>query len=79
MESQCSLTTTVGVVKRMVEAHQGKHKDLVKFMAGQTCLKPNTIRNLLRTIDLQAKIPVNGQSTGGPTCLISDNLQAHNE
>ena len=40
----------------MVEAHEGKHKDLVKFIAGQTCLQSSTIYQLVQTLNLEKKL-----------------------
>jgi len=56
----------------MVAAHEGKHKDLVKFIAGQTCLDPHTIRQLVRSFELKAKMSVTGRFTEElqPTVLI---------
>ena len=59
-------------LERMVAAHEGKHKDLVKFIAGQTCLDPHTIRQLVRSFELKAKMSVTGRLTEEvqPTVLI---------
>jgi len=59
-------------LEKMVEANNGKHKDLVKFIAGQTCLDPHTIRQLVRSLELKAKVSVNGRLTEElqPTVLV---------
>ncbi len=43
-------------LERMVTAHEGKHKDLVKFIAGQTCLQSSTIYQLVQTLNLQNEL-----------------------
>ena len=40
-------------IERMVEAHEGKHKDLVKFITHQTCISPMQIRKLVRVLELK--------------------------
>jgi len=41
-----------------VQAHEGKHKDLVKFIAHQTCISPVQITQLL-TVKFKEEIFVN--------------------
>jgi hypothetical protein len=43
----------------MVSAHEGKHKDLVKFIAHQTCISPGHISKLVRVVKLKDEISVN--------------------
>ncbi len=43
-------------IEGMVEAHEGKHKDLVKFIAGQTCLKPRQVQQLVKGYQLEQEI-----------------------
>ncbi len=50
----------------MVSAHEGKRKDLVKFISGQTCISPHTIRHLVRSLELKTKIAVTGHLTEEP-------------
>ena len=40
----------------MVEVHEGKHKDLVKFINHQTCVTPQHVNLLLRSIELRNKL-----------------------
>ena len=40
-------------LERMVEAYEGKHKDLVKFISHQTCVSPITVRFLVRSVELK--------------------------
>jgi len=40
----------------MVAAHEGKHKDLVKFIAGQTCLGIRQVQRIVSGYQLQQKI-----------------------
>ena len=40
----------------MVTAHEGKHKDLVKFIAGQTCLGTRQVQDLVRGYQLEQEI-----------------------
>jgi len=56
----------------MVQAHEGKHKDLVKFISHQTCINPIQIRQLIRVLDLKEKICVNTsfQEEPQPTILV---------
>ena len=46
-------------IERMVAAHEGKHKDLVKFIAHQTCISPGHISKLVRVLKLKDEISVN--------------------
>jgi len=50
----------------MVAAHEGTHKDLVKFISGQTCISPHTIRYLVRSLELKTKIADIGHLTEEP-------------
>ena len=43
-------------LERMVAAHEGKHKDLVKFVTHQTCIKPNHTNMLLRSLELEKSL-----------------------
>ena len=43
-------------IERMVEAHEGKKQDLVKFISGQTCLRPSTIYQLVQVLSLGNEI-----------------------
>lgn len=58
-------------IERMVQAHEGKHKDLVKFISHQTCISPVQITQLLRTVKLKEEIFVNKdfQEEPQPTIL----------
>ena len=53
-------------IERMVQSHEGKHKDLVKFITHQTCISPNQIGRLLRTVKLKEEICVNAHFTEEP-------------
>lgn len=40
----------------------GKHKDLVKFISHQTCLKPDHTNKLLRVLELEkTSVPTNSE------------------
>ncbi len=43
----------------MVKAQEGKRKDLVKFIAHQTCISPVQIYKLVASLELKKKILVN--------------------
>jgi len=56
----------------MAAEHEGKHKDLVKFISHQTCINPHTIRQLVRSLELKTKVSVTGRFTeeSQPTILV---------
>jgi len=58
--------TAWGSFIELVAAHEGKHKDLVKFISHQTCITPHTIRQLVRSLELKTKVSVNGRLTEEP-------------
>jgi N6-adenosine-specific RNA methylase IME4 len=43
-------------IRQMMEMHEGKRKELVNFIAHQTCLKPRQIYNLVACEDLRREI-----------------------
>jgi len=56
----------------MVKAQEGKRKDLVKFIAHQTCISPSQINKLLRTVELKEELRVNAHfiEEPQPTILV---------
>ena len=48
-------------IENIVEAHEEKQKDLVKFIAHQTCINPHTVRQLIRTLELKEKVSDTGR------------------
>ena len=54
----------------MVSAHAGKHKDLVKFITHQTCLKPTQTTQLLREIELEKSLISEISEKPHPSILI---------
>ena len=40
----------------MVAAHEGKHKDLVKFISGQTCLQERHVYKLVAGLTLEKEV-----------------------
>jgi hypothetical protein len=43
-------------IERMVQAHEGKKQDLVKFIAHQTCISPSQIYRLVQVVNLKKEI-----------------------
>ena len=52
------------------EAHEGKKKDLVKFITHQTCLKPTQTTQLLRSIELEKSLISEISEKPHPSILI---------
>lgn len=55
--------------ERMVATHEGKHKDLVKFITHQTCLNPTQTTQLLRSIELEKSLISEISEKPHPTIL----------
>ena len=62
----------------MVTAHEGTQKDLVKFIAGQTCISPIQIRSLVRVLELKKTIVNNHFSEEPQPTILVEALQAPN-
>ena len=63
-------------LEKLVQAGNGRtHKDLVKFIASQTCLTRDTIRNNLRALALKAEMGVTAQNDTWPT-ILTESLDA---
>ena len=43
-------------LERMGAVHEGKHKDLVKFISHQTCISASQVQRLVNTFGLREKI-----------------------
>jgi len=56
----------------MVKAQEGKRKDLVKFIAHQTCISPSQIYRLVQVVNLKKEIRVNTkiEEEPQPTILV---------